>query len=106
MILDVKFSELVRKLDVTFSELARSLDVDFSEQSMMIAPVFGEYQKVTEYLGEDPYAGDYIVTPKVVEQTIPTKDKYMLENMEVKQIPFFDVGNNSGGRTIYIGSEI
>lgn len=52
------------------------------------------------------YDGSYEITPKVDGQTMNTKDKYMLDDVNVHPIPFFSVGNDSGGNTVYIGSEV
>jgi hypothetical protein len=52
------------------------------------------------------YQGEYNVTPKIVEQTLPTKEKLLLEDMTIKAIPFFNVSNTSGGSTVYIGKEV
>lgn len=52
------------------------------------------------------YSGEYAITPTVDGQTLETAQKLMTDNLTVKQIPFFDVGNNSGGSTVYIGTEI
>lgn len=52
------------------------------------------------------YEGEYEVTPKVTEQVIPTKDKLLKEDMIVNSIPFFNVSNTSGGKTVYIGNEV
>lgn len=52
-----------------------------------------------------PYAGSYTVTPRVTEQQLPTKDKYMQDNVTVFQIPYQAVSNPAGGKTIIIGLE-
>ena len=52
------------------------------------------------------YSGAYEVTPAVGSQTIPTAKTFMAEDMTVCAIPYFDVGNTSGGSTVYIGSEV
>lgn len=49
------------------------------------------------------YEGDYEVIPKVTAQSLPTKEKYMIDDVTVKEIPFFETSNNSGGNTVYIG---
>ena len=95
MILNVKFSELSRKFGITFSSISKTFDANF-----------GEVQTVTKYIGGDPYEGDYIVTPRVVEQTMSTKDKVMTDDVTIKSIPFFNVSNESGGSTVYIAKEI
>ena len=57
---------------------------------------------------DDPpqYEGEYEVTPTVKEQTLPTAQKMMAEDMRIKEIPYFEVGNTSGGNTVYIGNEV
>lgn len=54
----------------------------------------------------ETYSGPYEVTPQIVSQTLDTKEKYMDDNVSIKSIPYFDVGNTSGGSTVYIGTEI
>ena len=67
---------------------------------------FGEVHTITRYVGGEPYAGDYVVTPKVEAQTFPTKEKVMVDDMTITAIPFFSVSNTSGGNTVYIAKEI
>lgn len=52
------------------------------------------------------YEGEYTVTPKTTEQRLPTANKLLREDVFIKEIPYFEVGNNSGGDTVYIGSEV
>lgn len=60
---------------------------------------------VPHLLGE-VYTGTYVVTPDVDEQVLPTQYKQLERDITVKSIPYFDVSNTSGGRTVYIGSEV
>ena len=64
---------------------------------------FGRFQAVTEIIGGDPYQGEYVVTPKVEAQTLPTKEKVLFEDVTVEAIPYAEVTNNSGGTTVNIG---
>lgn len=57
-------------------------------------------------LSGNTYEGSYEITPSVDGQTMATKDKYMKKDVDISPIPYFSVGNNSGGNTIYIGSEV
>jgi hypothetical protein len=57
-------------------------------------------------IGGKPYDGSYIVTPKVHEQKLETKGAVMNEDVTVRAIPFFNVENQGGGSTAYIGSEV
>lgn len=53
--------------------------------------------------GGAPYEGDYEVTPKLEEQTLPTAQKLMKENLKIKEIPISVVSNTGGGNTVIIG---
>ena len=94
------------RINVSFHESNALLDVQFARQSARFDAGFSNLQKVTEYNDADPYTGSYEVTPKVDAQTLSTAKKLMTEDLTVKAIPFFDVSNNSGGRTVYIAKEV
>lgn len=53
-------------------------------------------------VGTEPYEGEYIVTPKVEAQTMPTKEKVMLDDVTIKAIPYAEVSNNANGTTVTI----
>lgn len=50
----------------------------------------------------DPYEGEYVVIPKVVEQTLETKNYTMLDDVTVKEITKH-VFDNEKGLTVQIG---
>ena len=50
------------------------------------------------------YEGDYVVTPKPLEeQILETKDFRMTDDVTVKEIPYAEVTNPVGGKTAIIG---
>lgn len=49
------------------------------------------------------YEGSYIVTPSVSNQTLDTANKLMKSDVIIEEIPYAEVGNNSGGKTVTIG---
>lgn len=51
------------------------------------------------------YSGEYEITPQVESQTLQTKNRILRENMQVKEIPYYET-SNLYGETIYIGSEV
>ena len=53
--------------------------------------------------GGETYKGNYQVVPSVLEQTLETKNKYLIDNVTVTTIPFSKVSNTSGGNTVTIG---
>lgn len=50
-----------------------------------------------------PYNGEYVITPQTEGQTLPTKEKILLEDITIMAIPYAEVANNSGGLTATIG---
>lgn len=67
------------------------------KQDIVTVPV---HEDVTEY------EGAYDVTPKVEEQVLPTAKKFLSKDVTIKEIPYFEVSNTSGGDTVYIGNEV
>lgn len=54
--------------------------------------------------GEE-YTGPTTVTPSGRVQTLPTARKYLAQDITVREIKRWDVGNSSGGTTVFIGEE-
>lgn len=51
----------------------------------------------------DVYEGEYIITPKAYElQTLETENKLLEGNVVVLEVPYFEVDNVDGGRTVSI----
>jgi hypothetical protein len=51
----------------------------------------------------EKYKGSYEITPRLEGQVVETKDKVLLDDLRVKEIPIQRVSNIGGGTTIYIG---
>jgi hypothetical protein len=94
------------KISVRFSESAQSFTAKMESTNRFFETDFGRIQAVTETVGGDPYQGEYIITPKMEAQTLPTKKKVLFEDVTVKEIPVFRVSNTSGGTTVYIANEV
>lgn len=93
------------ELSVTFSEPTEmNLPVEFAETDAMTDADFGAIQVV--HTDAQTYSGDYVVTPKVKAQTLSTKQKVMLDDVTIKEVPVYRVSNNSGGTTVYIAREV
>ena len=63
--------------------------------------------------GDDPgggfvlyYDGEYEVTPATTAQTLETAQRFLEENVEIKEIPYAETSNEAGGETAYIGREL
>ena len=52
----------------------------------------------------DYYTGSYSITPLVkTSTTLPTKEKYLQQNITVEKVPYFQTYNVGDGYTVYIG---
>lgn len=51
------------------------------------------------------YDGTYEITPKVEGQSMPTKDRYMEQDVIVHGVPRYDVSNQYG-TTCYIAADV
>lgn len=83
-----------QRIDISAKKKHQEIGVG---QDVIIVPVYKDVPK---------YEGEYAVTPRVTEQTMATKNKMMTEDVTVKSIPFYNVGNTSGGSTVYIANEV
>lgn len=71
--------------------------------------LFSDYSMVVDIgnasISRPNYDGDYTITPSINEQTLETKNKVMTDDLNIKQIPYFQTSNEYGD-TIYIGKEV
>lgn len=94
------------RFDVRFKMIEKKIPVQFNKTKQVFSTDFRGLQVVTVRPDVEYYEGEYKVTPTVDGQTLETKEKFMIEDLQIKAIPFFDVSNTAGGSTVYIGSEV
>lgn len=94
------------RFDVRFKLIEKKIPVRFHSNKQGFLTDFRGLQIVQVKPGIEYFEGDYEITPAVDAQTFATAEKTMREDLQIKAIPFFEVGNNAGGTTIYIGSEV
>lgn len=75
--------------------------VRFYENAQPLWVEFGTVHTVTDYANE-PYIGNYSVTPQITDQALPTKDKVLVEDIRISAIPYAEVSNVSNGITVTI----
>ena len=92
-------------LDIKFDSDTTIIPAQFAETEHTINAYLGEIYQVTAYIGGELYQGNYEVTPSVESQTLATKERVLTDDITILEIPFFSVGNTSGGNTVYIGTE-
>lgn len=92
---------LEQKINITDPNGSQDINVENAveqkvdiEQDIIIVPVYEDVPL---------YEGEYGVTPKVTEQTLPTAQKFLARDVTIEKIPYFEVSNNSGGTTASIG---
>lgn len=89
--------------DIEFSfGFARPLDISINTNAMTLdIGVKGGGGKLPTYDGE------YVITPKpFTEQILETKNKSMVDDVTVLEIPYSVVTNPQGGKTANIGFEL
>ena len=62
-----------------------------------------DIQTITKPIGE-PYEGEYEVEPTFAQQTLPTTNKFLSQDITIDEIRVSKVSNLFGGKTVYIGS--
>lgn len=92
------------RFTVMFSSSQQGLPVKFRRTDKRFSVQFGSLHTVTIRDNVEHYEGEYAVTPKVYAQSLPTADKFLINDLTVNAIPFFNVSNPAGGNTIYIGT--
>lgn len=89
-------------ITVTFEEVTERFAFQFYERNETFETEFQDL-----YLERrQRYSGAYTVTPEVTQQVLETAEKVMEEDLVVKAIPYFEVSNEAGGSTVYIGNEV
>lgn len=96
---------LPMRIDIQVSESIQEygLQVSGSNESISLTPA--ESINVTVVQG-DPYEGPYVVVPKIIEQTLETKDKHMEEDVLICEIPYYETSNIQNGITVFIADNL
>ena len=84
--------------NLTFEE-EDTLNVTFGCDCTCLSIDFGELMPIADF---DYYDGEYIVTPKTIEQSLDTDKKVMRDDVTVLETPYTEVDNTAGGRTVTI----
>ena len=93
------------RMDVNFSESTQSFATKMDGLDQKFDANFEHTQEVTVVNGT-PYKGPYEVTPRVVGQTMETRNKVMTDDVTIRAIPVYRTSNQSGGTTVYIANEV
>ena len=92
------------RFNMAFNLNNKRIPIKFNTSANTFKPAFSHFQKVVTQADYEYYTGDYDVTPKVDPQSLATKDKFLTDNVRIESIPYYDVSNESGGSTVYIGT--
>lgn len=77
--------------------------VQFKESTQKIPVQFKNLQQLSTNVDVEYYNGSYKVVPKVTAQELETKERFLTANIQILEIPYYDVTNNAGGITVTIG---
>lgn len=91
---------------VKFENLNQPIKADFSATKSIFQTDFESASKIVLVDTTEHYNGDYEVTPKTIQQVMQTRNRIMDNDVIINKIPYFETGNNFGGNTVYIGSEV
>lgn len=94
------------RFTMEFMETRQDFKVGFNEIRQQFDAGFENLQIVTTAPDVELYSGTYDITPTVGAQTLPTAQRYMVQDVNVNAIPFYNVGNTAGGSTVYIADNI
>ena len=90
------------RLAVTFKCAPTTpISVAFDYDPMDLDLKFGEIQEVV--VNAKPYEGEYVVTPTVAGEVLPTENALMAQDLVIEAIPYHEVKNNASGTTVTIG---
>lgn len=77
----------------------------------MLKAAIGGKLPVTAVIGRGndvypPYTGEYEITPKFDSKvSLSTANKVMRENVTVHKVPRYDISNEAGGTTVFLGGK-
>lgn len=91
---------------VKFENLNKPIKADFAMQRTVFQTDFESASKIVIVDTTEHYKGNYEVTPKTIQQVMQTRNLIMDNDVIINKIPYFETGNNFGGNTVYIGSEV
>ena len=78
--------------------------VGLSIEKSDVAALSPEMDVIEVIKDVDYYTGSYSITPLAkTSTTLPTKEKYLRQNITVEKVPYFQTYNAEDGYTVYIG---
>ena len=60
---------------------------------------------IGEFIKAHFYDGDYVVKSSFEDFVLPTKNKYLMDDISIRKMNQSETTNDSGGYTLYIGDE-
>lgn len=110
------YAQIMEKLNTISDDLGKAVEEYLKENPIEGGVVlYNAPQQLTdeekaqarENIGIVAYDGEYVVTPSTEDAvTLQTAQKLMDADVHVQKIPFYDVSNDQGGSTVYIGTEV
>lgn len=86
----------ILSMDATLSPIDQQLNADLHIVNMI---------EIEDYIREHSYEGSYAVESSFSDTVLPTKHKFLSEDIKIDRIAQSETSNPSGGYTLYIGKE-
>ena len=96
----------MRNFIAKFGVLSQTIEAEISNEKLSFDSKFDGAMKVVIAEANEHYKGSYEVTPAATAQIMETKNKIMDDDVIIREIPYFETGNEQGGNTVYIGGSI
>ena len=93
------------RIDISLSESVQQYDLQVRNNYESIDLASSEVINVT--INDVPaYEGNYVVIPETSSQTLETKDKKMLDDILIREIPYYETTNIQNGITVFIADSL
>lgn len=86
-------------IEITIAE-PPIVDICIVSEDTVEVDIGSELVRLGDY---EEYQGPFSIEPAKHVQKLPTSDKYVSRDITVKQVPYAEVSNNAGGKTVIIG---
>ena len=94
------------RFEVSFRKSDQRIAVKMHANETCFNTMFSSVQPATVVRELDPYTGAYAVTPMATAQTLKTAQKRMIQDLTIREIPYYETSNPQKGETVYIGTEV
>lgn len=97
---------LPMRIDISLGESRQEYDLEVEQSTTELSLDTAESITVSISDAIPEYEGSYVVIPDTQSQTLETKDKRMVDDVLVREIPYYETTNQQNGITVYIANSL